>query len=385
MLDFSFTPEQDLFRQTVRDFARRELAPNSATWDRAAAFPPELPRKMAALGLLGLRTPAAYGGVEADAVTAGIAAEELARGDFSASYFILLSALLGEILTRRGTPEQQAEWLSPQSSGERLLGLALTEPHCGSDAQALITRAERDGDQYVITGEKTSITFSDVAGAMLVFCKTDPSKGARGITALMVPLDAPGVGRSRFNDLGSRAVGRGALHLDHVRVPVANRIGQEGQGFYAVMQGFDYSRAVIGLMCVGTAQAALDEAIAYAKERTAFGQPLARYEAISFSFAEAATLLEAARLLCYKTLWLRDQEQPHSKEAAMAKWYAPKVAFDVIHQCLLVYGHAGYSDDFRQGQRLRDVIGLEIGDGTAEVSKIIIVREMLGRQFRPYA
>jgi cyclohexanecarboxyl-CoA dehydrogenase len=384
MLDFSFTPEQELFRQTVRDFARRELAPHSAAWDRAGAFAPDLARKMAALGLLGLRTPAAYGGVEADAVTTGIAAEEIAYGDFSAAYFILLSALLGEILSRHGTPEQQAAWLAPQSTGQRLLGLALTEPHCGSDAQALTTRAERDGDSYVLTGEKSSVSFNEIAGAVLVFCKTDPSKGARGISAIMVPLDAPGVGRSRFNDLGSRAVGRGALHLDRVRVPVANRIGAEGAGFYAVMQGFDYSRAVIGLMCVGLAQAALDDAIAYAKERTAFGQPIARFEAISFFFAEAATLLEAARLLCYKTLWLHDQGRPHAKEAAMAKWYAPKVAFDITHQALLVHGHAGYSDDFRQGQRLRDVVGLEIGDGTAEVSKIIIVRELLGREFRPY-
>ena len=381
-MEFGFTAEEELFRKTVRQFAERELRPKYAERERRDYPIADLLQKMAQLDLLGLRVPVAYGGSDASCVVVGIAAEECSRGDYNAGTMIV-GSLVTEIIARHATPRVKEEWLPEIVAGRRHVGIALTEPHCGSDAAALTTKAVRDGDEYVITGEKCSTSQVD-AEACIVFTRTSPVPGARGISAFLVPLDAPGLGTSRFNDLGMKLSRRGALHLDGVRVPAHNLIGEEGQGFYIVMNEFDYSRAVIAVQCVGTAEQSVDDTIEYVKQRTAFGQPIARFEGVSFRIAEAAAQLEAVRLLCYKVLWLRDQGLPHTKEAAMAKWLGPKVAVEVIHQMLLLHGHAGYSDDYPHGQRLRDTIGHQIGDGTGEVMKMIIARELIGREFRPH-
>jgi cyclohexanecarboxyl-CoA dehydrogenase len=377
-LDFAFSEEQEMFRRMVRQFAEKELLPKYAYWDKTDEFPWEISRKMGEVGLTGLRIPEQYGGTNADYVTCGIAAEECARGDFNCTYFVMLAAIAGNCISKYANDEGlKEEWLPRLAQGEITIGLALTEPHCGSDAAALTTTAKRDGDYYVLNGEKSSTSMQE-GTAVILYAKTDPSAGPRGVSAFLVPLDTPGLGRSKFNDLGEHAVKRGALHLDNVRIPAKNLLGREGQGFYIVMNEFDYNRAFIALQCIGAAEKTLEETMEYVKTRTAFGQPIARFEGVSFPIAEAATLLEAAKLLSYKALWLRDNNMPHGKEAAMVKWWGPRLAVDVIHQCLLLHGHAGYSDDYLVGQRLRDVIGLEIGDGTAEVMKII------GREFRPY-
>ena len=381
-MDFAFSEEEELFRKTVRQFAERELRPKYAERERADYSTYDLLQKMAQLDLLGLRVPVEYGGSDAPCVMVGIAAEECSRGDYSAGTMIV-GSLISEMIGHHAMPQVKEEWLPDIVAGRRHVALALTEPHCGSDAVALTTKAVRDGDEYVITGEKSSTSQVDADGC-IVFARTSPVAGARGISAFLMPLDAPGVGTSRFNDLGMKLSHRGALHLDGVRVPARNRIGEEGQGFYIVMNEFDYSRAIIALQCIGTAEQSVDDTMEYAKSRTAFGQPIARFEGVSFPIAEAATQLEAARLLCYKVLWLRDKGLPHTKEAAMVKWLGPKLAVEVIHQMLLLHGHAGYSDDYPHGQRLRDTIGHQIGDGTGEVMKLVIAREMLGREFRPH-
>lgn len=384
MVEFAFTEEQELLRRVVREFAERELAPHYRAWDRSGEFPRALWRRMGELGLTGARVPVEDGGSGLDAVSVGIAAEETARGDFNLSYGVLMPALIGEILRQHAGPRARAEWLRPMATGDAVLGLAISEPVAGSDAKAITTRATRDGDDYVLTGEKTGISLLMAADACVVFAKTDPDAGARGVTAFLVPMDAPGVSRTPFDDMGSRAVSRGTLFLDGVRAPAVYRVGDEGRGFYSVMNGFDFSRFVIGLMCLGAAEASLNETIEYVKGRHAFGQPLARFEGVQFPIAEHATYIEAARWLCYRGLWLRDSGQPHTKEAAMAKWWAPKVAVECIHDCLLLHGQYGYTRDLPHEQRLRDVIGLQIGDGTAQVQKIVIARELLGREFLPY-
>jgi cyclohexanecarboxyl-CoA dehydrogenase len=236
----------------------------------------------------------------------------------------------------------------------------------------------------VLTGEKSGISLAMPAHAAMVFAKTDVGAKARGVTAFLVPLDLPGVSRSALRDMGTRAVGRAVLAFDHVRVPVSHRLGEEGTGFYQVMQGFDYNRVIIALAALGVGQISLEETMAYAKERKAFGRSLAQYEGVSFPLAEAATHIDAARLLCYRALWLADHGQPHTKESAMVKWWAPRLAVETIHQCLLFHGHYGYTDELPFEQRMRDVIGLEIGDGTAEVMKIIVARELMGREALPY-
>jgi cyclohexanecarboxyl-CoA dehydrogenase len=383
-MDFAFTPEQDELVRTLRAFVRKELAPRSHHWDKTAEFPWDVWRQMGELGIFGLRVPAAYGGQEADLVTTGLATEEIGRGDFSCTYGIQLASLAGAIIGRNGTEEVRQRWLPPLVSGDAVLAIALTEPSAGSDAANLACRAVRQGDEYEITGEKSGISLGMMAHAVMLFAKTDPAAKARGVTAFLVPLDRPGVSRQALRDLGSRCIGRAVLSFDHVRIPASHRLGAEGTGFHQVMQGFDFNRVLIALACLGAAQASLEETMAYVKERRAFGRPVVQFEGVSFPIAEAATLLEAARLLCYRGLWLADRGERHTKESAMVKWWVPRLAVDTIHQCLLLHGHYGYTDELPFEQRLRDVIGLEIGDGTAEVMKLIVARELMGREALPY-
>ena len=383
-MDLAFSPEQEELVRILRQFARRDLAPQSAAWDRSGQFPWEAWRRMGELGLLGLRVPAAYGGQESDFVTLGIAMEEIGRGDFACTYGIQLAGLAGEILGRSAPEEIKARWLPPVARGEAVMALALTEPGAGSDAANLACRAEREGGDYVLTGEKSGISLGMAAQSAIVFARTDPAGRARGITAFLVDLAQPGVSKSPLRDMGTRAIGRAVLSFDHVRVPASHRLGEEGTGFYQVMQGFDYNRIGIALACLGVAEQSLEETIAYVKERKAFGRALARFEGVSFPIAEAATQVEACRWLCYRAMWLADQGRPHTKESAMTKWWGPRLSVETIHQCLLLHGHYGYTDELPFEQRMRDVIGLEIGDGAAEVMKMVVAREMMGRESLPY-
>jgi cyclohexanecarboxyl-CoA dehydrogenase len=382
-MDLAFTAEQEELARAVRAFARKELAPRSAHWDATGEFPWDAWRGMGALGLLGMRIPETYGGQETDLVTMGLATEEIGRGDFSCTYGIQLSGLCGQIIGANGTEEVKRRWLPPTAAGEAVLALALTEPGAGSDAAHLACRAERDGDGYVLTGEKSGISLGMAAHLTIVFARTGRA-GAAGVTAFAVPMDLPGVARSALRDVGSRCIGRSVIALDHVRVPSSHRLGEEGTGFRQVMQGFDYNRILIGLGAIGAAQVSLEETMAYVKERRAFGRPIAKFEGVSFPIAEAATHLEAARWLCYRALWLADRGLPYTKESAMVKWWAPRLAVETIHECLLLHGHYGYTDELPFGQRMRDVMGLEIGDGTAQIMKIIVARELMGRETLPY-
>ena len=383
MVDFAFTEAQQEFARIVRTFAQQELAPKYAYWDRSGEFPFEQWRKMGEIGIAGISIPEEYGGQAADCVTAGIAAEEVARGDFNCGYVLIENCLNGEILRHARAPVAK-EWLTGMARGETVVAIAVTEPRGGSDAAGMETRAIRSGDEYVLSGEKSGISVVMAADGVLVFAKTDMAAGARGVSSFLVPTQLPGVSRTPLRDMGERAIQRGSLFLDDVRVPKDYLIGEEGRGFHLVMNGFDFSRVIIALMCIGAAEQSLDETIAYVKKREAFGSALAKFEGVSFPIAEHATVIEAARWLCYRALWLRDQGLPHAKEAAMAKWWGPKIAVDAIHDCLLLHGHYGYTQDLPLEQRLRDVIGLEIGDGTAQVSKIVIARELFGREFLPY-
>lgn len=331
---------------------------------------------------MGLRIPEAYGGQEADCVTSGVACEELGRADFNASYLVLNALLIGEILAANGTPEQKDRWLRPLAAGEVTPALCLTEPDHGSHAAELTLRAERDGDGWRLSGEKTSITLGMYANAGLVFARSG-GLGARGVSAFYVEFDDRHLSRTAFSDLGNRAIGRASLHFDGHPAAAADMVGREGRGFVEVMKGFDYSRALIGLMCLGCGQAAIDDALQYARDRRAFEQPIGRFQGVAFPLVEYATYLRAARHLCYEALWLKDRGKEHTVEANMAKWWAPKVSAEAAHQALLTFGHTGYSDQVPQGQRLRDIIGLEIGDGTAQIAKLVVARRLLGREYAP--
>jgi len=384
-MDFGLTAEQQLLQTTLRDFSRRELEPHYLTRDRDADLPPELVRKLGALGVLASMIEPRLGGSGLDYVSLGIAHEEIARGDFNAAYVLLIAALVGAIVARNGDERQRAAFLPPICRGDFITALAVTEPSGGSDAAHIKMQARRDGDTYLLNGEKTSISFASSAATALVMARTGTlEQGARGVSAFYVDLNSPGVSRTRFRDLGSRAVGRGSIFFDSVRVPADSRLGAEGMGFIQVMQGFDFSRSMIGLMCIGAAQQSVDETCAYVTERQAFGGSLARFEGVSFPLAEAAVKLRAARLLCYEALWLKDRNQQHGWISAGAKWLAPELSAQVIHQCLLLHGHLGFSLDLPHQQRMRDVIGLEIGDGTAQIMKSLVAREIIGKDARPY-
>ncbi len=375
---FGLTADQANFRVATARFAADVLAPNYKRWDREGRIPVDIRRQMGALGLIGVEFPVEYGGLGVDHVTSGVVLEAIAEGDFNVAYIPLLSSLCGAIIARHAASSIAAEILPKVTSGEKLLAIALTEPRGGSDAASVALKATRVGDHYVLTGEKTSISMADQADWTVVFARTGSLESrAHGVSAFLVDMKAQGVSCTRFADLGERAIGRGSIFFEDVSVPATHRLGAEGSGFVQVMQGFNFSRALIGLQCLALARVSLAETWKYVRERRAFGRPLSDNQGVTFPLAEAETMVEAARLLCFKTLAAKDAGAPHTREAAMCKWWAPKLAFEVVQTCLLMHGHAGYSADLPFEQRLRDVLGLQLGDGTAQIMKIVIAREAL--------
>ena len=367
----------------ARRFATDRVAPGFLERDDTRVLDRTLMRAMGEMGFIAPELPEAYGGQGMGCLAAGVIHEEIARADLSISYINLLASLNGQILSQHGQPEVVRPWLEKLTQGEALFAIALTEPRGGSDAANLRLRVERVGDEYVINGEKTSISAADQADAAVVFGRTGSvESAAHGVTALLVPMDAPGVTTNRFDCHGQRAIGRGSIFFENVRVPVDHRLGDENKGFVQVMQGFDFSRALIGLQVLAVAKVALEETWEYVAEREAFGKPLSAFQGVSHPLADYETQVAAARLLCLQTLWSKDHNLPHTAEAAMCKWWAPKLSYDVIHQCLLMFGHGGYDRGVME-QRLRDVLGFQIGDGTAQIMKTIIARTKAGRAAVP--
>jgi cyclohexanecarboxyl-CoA dehydrogenase len=385
-MDYALSEQQQAFRETAMRFAKEKLAPHyqkRATEDRIDRA---LMKEMGALGLIAPDLPEQYGGLGESSVTAGIIIEQIAYADFNTSYVPLLASLMGGMLAQHASPDIAQEWLPKVTAGEAIVGLGLTEPRGGSDAANLILRAEKSGNGYRLNGEKTSISFSDQCEAAVIFARTGKAgDGARGVSAFFVDLRQNGVTRTHFDDIGTKPVGRGSIFLDDVFVPAECLMAEENKGFSKIMSGFDYSRALIGLECLGPAQASVDESWRYTTERTAFERPIAQFQGVSFPLAEAETQLTMMRQLCYYTLSLRDRRLPHTAEAAMCKWYVPKVACEIIHQCLLTHGHFGYTTDLPFHQRYLDVMGLQIGDGTAQIQKLVIAREKVGRVAVQYA
>jgi cyclohexanecarboxyl-CoA dehydrogenase len=298
----------------------------------------------------------------------------------TSGYLPVLGALMASILVQFARPTVARTWVPRITGGDAIVAIALTEPRGGSDAANLIVSARKCEGGYKLNGEKTSISLADQADGFVVFARTGDDKSrAKGVSAFMVPADRPGISRTRFDDLGSHVLGRGSIFFDDVFIPEDHLLGKEGGGFVQIMEGFDYSRALLGLLCIGAAQASLDESWAYIEQREAFGQKLSAFQGVTFPLAEGEAAMEAARQLCLHTLRLKAVGQPHTAEAAMCKWLGPKASVDVIHQCLLTHGHYGWSKDMPHQQRLRDVMGIEIGDGTAQIMKMIIARTRAGQ------
>ncbi|MEE3119106.1 MAG: cyclohexanecarboxyl-CoA dehydrogenase [Pseudomonadota bacterium] len=377
-MNFAFNEEQNAIREVVARFSAEVLAPGYRTRDQEGIIEKSVIRQLGEMGLLGGELPEEFGGSGMDCVTSGLIIEEIAKGDFNVGYIPLLASLNGQIIASHAAPDLAKEWLHGMTTGQKVACIALTEPHGGSDAANLRLKAEKKDDVYVLNGEKTSISMADQADVAVVFARTGTvEQRASGISAFLVPMNTPGITTTRFEDNGQRAIGRGSIFFDNVEVPASHRMGDEGKGFKQVMQGFDYSRALIGLQCLAVAQQSLDETWQWLTERSAFGQHLSAFQGLTHPLAEYQTYVHAARLQCYHALWLKDNNLPHNAEAAMNKWWGPKLAFDVVKQCLLAHGHTGWGEDLPFAQRLRDVLGLQIGDGTAQIMKNIIAREYL--------
>ncbi len=373
------------FRETAKRFATKELAPGYQERARGHVLDRALIKEMGALGLIAPDLPEEFGGLGESCVTSGLITEQIAYADFNISYIQLLGSLMGGMVAQHASREIASEWVPKVLAGEAIIGLGLTEPRGGSDAANLILKAKKSGNGWRLNGEKTSMSFSEQADAAVVFARTgDPNDGARGVSAFFVDLNQDGISRTHFDDIGTKPVGRGSVFFDDVLVPAENMMAEQDRAFATIMSGFDYSRALIGLECLGAAQVSVDETWAYVREREAFGAPIVQYQGVSFPLAEAETQLTMMRQLCYYTLDLRDRGLPHTAEAAMCKWYLPKTACEILHQCLILHGHYGYTTDLPHHQRYNDVLGLQIGDGTAQIQKLVIAREKVGRMALQY-
>ena len=312
-MDFSFNEEQQAIYELARRFADEELAPGYQKRDINAAMDIELRKKLGSLGLIGAEFPEQYGGSGLDYITTGRIIEAISHGDFNVGYLVLLASLNGQIILDYASHELCSEWLPRLCSGESVCALALTEPSCGSDAANLKLSARRDGDHYILNGEKTSISMADQADISVLFARTGTAESrAHGISAFLLPMDLDGITTTRFDDCGEHAIGRGSIFCDNVRLPASYLLSEENRGFTSVMQGFDFSRALIGLQCLGIAQQALDETWRYIQERQAFNKPLSDFQGVTFPLAEHETYVTAARELCYKSLWLKAEGLPHT-------------------------------------------------------------------------
>ncbi len=381
-MDFEFSDDQQTFRQEIRRFSEKRLAPHYQPDDVTGRMTRSIFTDMASVGLFGLRVPERFGGAEADAVTVGIAAEEVARANINAGYALLSTALVCDILLSACSEEQLGQWLPPIVAGTVIPTLALTEPGYGSDAANIELRAKPTAEGWQLNGEKTSISLTEDADHAVVFVRTGGT-GARGVSAFYVPLDHPAVSRTRLDDVANRAAGRYSLFFDQLPVAAQQMIGAQGSGFVSVMHGFEYSRAIIGLLALGVASAALDDAIEYSRTRSTFGAPISTRQGVAFPLVEHLTYVAGVRHLCYEALWRKDRGLDHGVQANMVKWWAPKAAVEAIHQALLTFGHAAWSADNPQAQRMRDAMGFEIADGTAQIAKLVVARAVFGRRYAP--
>jgi alkylation response protein AidB-like acyl-CoA dehydrogenase len=379
-VDFELTDEQRLLRDTVRDFARAEVAPVAEELDRTKSFPYEIVAKMGELGLMGIPFPEDYGGGGADTLSYALAVEELARVDSSVCITMAAHTSLGTMpIHLWGTAEQKSEWLPVLCRGERLAAFGLTEPEAGSDAGATRTRAKLEGGEWVIDGAKQFITNSgtDISGCVTITAVTGDANGSREISNLIVPNGTPGyeIGEA-YRKMGWNASDTRPLSFDDCRVPESNLLGRRGEGFKNFLHILDGGRIGVAAMGVGLAQGALDEALAYAKERKAFGQPISKFQAIQAKIADISAELEAARLLTYKAAIEKDRGQSFTLTAAQAKLKTGRLAVRATEEAVQIHGGYGYIEEYPVCRFYRDAKILTIGEGTDEVQQMVIARQL---------
>jgi alkylation response protein AidB-like acyl-CoA dehydrogenase len=380
-MDFQLTDEQRMTQQLAREFAVKEIAPYAAQWDESCEFPWEAIRKLADLNLLGVVFPQAYGGAGLDYVSYALVIEELSRVDGSIGIIVAShTSLCANHIYSAGTEEQRRRFLTPLARGEKLGAWGLTEPNAGSDASGTQTTAILHGDQWVLNGSKIFITQGSVADIYVIMAATDKAQRQHGISAFIVERGTAGLSAIPMkNKFGVRASDTAQLTLENVRIPKEHVLGQVDEGFVDTLKILDGGRISIAAMALGIGRGAYEEALKYAQQRQQFGQPIAHFQAIQWKLADMATELDAARLLILRAAWLKDQGTRVTKESAMAKLYASEVATRACNQALQVHGGYGYMKDYPVERYLRDAKVCEIGEGTSEIQRLIIARQLLSR------
>jgi len=382
-MDFSFSKEQELLRTSIEDFCKKEIDPHISDWIKERVFPRDLLKKLSQVGLTGMNIPEDLGGSPLDNVSQGVAAEVLGRHELPTPIFLTIFGF-ARLLPFIADEEVKKRTTEKLLKGELVIAGAFTEPGCGSDAAAITTRAERGGDAYIVKGEKAFITGAPVADVFIVSVKTGTGPPHKSISLLLIEADRKGVEPYELDSMASDIRGEfGGVVFDDVEVPVGNLIGMENLGFYILMEEFNILRVFVALASLGLAERCLEEAVNYAKQRKAFGQPISKFEAVSFRLAEHWTKIRAAKLLAYYALWLADNKRPYWAEAAAAKWYGCEVAFNAINDVIQTYGAAGYTKDYRFERIFRGARGMLIGDGTGDIMKLIISRFLFGKEYSP--
>lgn len=379
MIDFSLTDEQKALQEMAKEFAEKEMRPNAAKYDAGETFPDDVMQKAFEVGFLTSEIPEAYGGGGLSHLDQAVVCEELAWGCAGLYTTIMANALAVTPIIIAGTEEQKKEFLVPFTKEMTLGAFCLTEREAGSDAGAVKTKAVKKGDEYILNGSKCFITNGGVAKLFVVFATTDPGKGARGMSAFLVPSDTEGVTIGKIEDkMGHRASNTAEIFFEDVKIPAKNILGKEGRGFIVAMKTFESSRPPVGAGGVGVARAALEHAVDYSKTRVQFGKPIALFQYIAFKMAQMAADINAARFLVWNAAWRLDKSLPLGKESAMAKMYGSDVAMKVTSDALDILGGYGYMKDYPMEKLMRDAKLLQIYEGTNDIQRLIISREVIG-------
>ncbi len=377
-MNFSLSESQVLIQQMVREFAQNELAPIAANLDRETRFPHEIIKKMAELDLFALPYSEEYGGTGDGCLAYCLAVEEISRACASTGITYAAHCSIGtDPIYLFGTEGQKQKWVVPCARGEMLAAFALTEPDAGSDAGGTKTTAVLKNGEWVINGSKCFITNATHAGVIVISAVTEPKQGTKGISSFIVPRNTPGLAVSEpYEKLGLRASNTAELHFDDMRLPEDHLLGKRGEGFKQFLKVLDGGRISIGTLALGIAQASLDAALDYARERKQFGQPISKFQAIQFKLADMATSVELARLAVYRAAWLKDQGLPFTRESSMAKLYAAETAVKAALEAIQIFGGYGYMKDYPVERYLRDAKLMEIGEGTSEIQRLVIARQL---------
>jgi acyl-CoA dehydrogenase len=401
-MDFTFTKEQEMIRKDIREFSKNEITSRLQEIDEKGAIPNDVIKSMAKINILCMSVDKRYGGLNADPITVGIVAEELARADISCAIptFFLVQEAWGSILDRYGTQEAKQAILPDASKGEAFLGIAATEPEAGSDLVGISTTAKKIGDGYILNGGKLFISgvrevMSQMpkGGGYVTLAKTSPKKGAKGMSLFFLPLSkAEGVTTTSFDDWGRRGISAGGFMLSDVKIPHEFLIGTEDRGFYITMEGFDYARAIIAVVCCGAATTAMERAMDYIKERKAFGWPIGKYGTVQMRLAEHWSKIQSVRLLAYEALWTVEKELERrgasrfetTMKCAQAKLLAPQYAFEAINDSIQFFGAFGYTTGCDLALALKGVRSYYWAEGTREIMAMIVGRELLGKEFVAY-